>query len=395
MTRRTTPKRRYAELEARLGHTFRDAGAVRDGDDAHVVAERGAASRSAATTSGSSSSATRCWTLVVSDVLMRRFPDRARAICRARGRRWSARAAWRRWRWRSISGAASCSARARSGPAAASRPSILANALEALMGAIYVDGGLRRRRGGRGAAVRSARSRTSMQHARLDYKSRLQERAQALWQTAPVYEVVAEDGPDHDKRFEVALSLRRPPVRPRDRPVEEGGGAGRGGGRRWRRSSARRERRMTAPDARARSPPTCWRCAAGCATRATRRTWSAAACATCCSAAQPADFDVATDARPEAVLELFGKTLRDPDRPQARHGHGADRHRAAAPRRGDDVPRRGRLPRRPPPVVGHVRQVAGGGSRAPRLHDERDRLRSARRRAHRSVRRPRRSRRRG
>ena len=27
------------------------------------------------------------------------------------------------------------------------------------------------------------------------------------WQTAPVYEVVAEDGPDHDKRFEVALSL--------------------------------------------------------------------------------------------------------------------------------------------------------------------------------------------
>ena len=44
-------------------------------------------------------------------------------------------------------------------------------------------------------------------HARLDYKSRLQERAQALWQTAPVYEVVAEEGPDHDKRFEVALSL--------------------------------------------------------------------------------------------------------------------------------------------------------------------------------------------
>ena len=44
-------------------------------------------------------------------------------------------------------------------------------------------------------------------HARSDYKSRLQERAQALWQQAPVYEVVAEDGPDHDKRFEVALSL--------------------------------------------------------------------------------------------------------------------------------------------------------------------------------------------
>jgi ribonuclease-3 len=44
-------------------------------------------------------------------------------------------------------------------------------------------------------------------HARLDYKSRLQERAQALWQSAPVYQVVAESGPDHDKRFEVALSF--------------------------------------------------------------------------------------------------------------------------------------------------------------------------------------------
>ncbi len=36
------------------------------------------------------------------------------------------------------------------------------------------------------------------------------------------------------------------------------------------------------------------------------------------------------------------QALRDPDRPQARDGHGADRHLAAAPRRGDDLPRRGR-----------------------------------------------------
>ena len=86
-----------------------------------------------------------------------------------------------------------------------SRPSILANALEALMGAIYTDAGF-----DVAAAVAArlfeARMEDVDSHARLDYKSRLQERAQALWQTAPVYEVVAEDGPDHDKRFEVALS---------------------------------------------------------------------------------------------------------------------------------------------------------------------------------------------
>jgi ribonuclease-3 len=46
-----------------------------------------------------------------------------------------------------------------------------------------------------------------VRHARLDFKSRLQERAQALWQSPPVYEVVAVSGPDHDKRFEVALTI--------------------------------------------------------------------------------------------------------------------------------------------------------------------------------------------
>ena len=86
------------------------------------------------------------------------------------------------------------------------RPSILANTLEALMGAIYVDAGFDVVAA---VAARLFEDRVEAvdQHARLDYKSRLQERAQALWQTAPVYEVIAEEGPDHDKRFEVALTL--------------------------------------------------------------------------------------------------------------------------------------------------------------------------------------------
>ena len=45
---------------------------------------------------------------------------------------------------------------------------------------------------------------------------------------------------------------------------------------------------------------------------ATKRTWSAAACATCCSDGRPADFDVATDARPEAVIDLFGHSYAIP-----------------------------------------------------------------------------------
>jgi ribonuclease-3 len=86
------------------------------------------------------------------------------------------------------------------------RPSILANTLEALMAAIYLDGGL-----AVAAAVAERLFAGSLddveRHVRLDYKSRLQERAQALLQVSPVYAVVAAEGPDHDKRFEVALTL--------------------------------------------------------------------------------------------------------------------------------------------------------------------------------------------
>jgi len=144
--------------------------------------------------------------LVVSDLLMRRFPDRREGdLSRARAALVSE------------SGLARVAAgldlgrfimlgkgEERTGGRA--RPSILANALEALMGAIYIDAGF-----DVAAAVAARLFEGRIQdvdsHALLDYKSRLQERAQALWQMAPVYEVVAEDGPDHDKRFEVALTF--------------------------------------------------------------------------------------------------------------------------------------------------------------------------------------------
>jgi ribonuclease-3 len=53
-----------------------------------------------------------------------------------------------------------------------------------------------------GAALHEAERET-----RHDYKSRLQERSQALLQATPQYRVVGQEGPDHDKRFSVAISL--------------------------------------------------------------------------------------------------------------------------------------------------------------------------------------------
>jgi ribonuclease-3 len=145
--------------------------------------------------------------LVISDLLMRRLPTRAegeltrmRAGLVSEGGLARAAASIDLGRWILLG-----KGEERTG--GRSRPSILADAFEALMGAVYLDGGL--------AAAADVASRLFdpmladvEQHARLDYKSRVQERAQALWQVAPVYEVVGEVGPDHDKRFEVSLSLR-------------------------------------------------------------------------------------------------------------------------------------------------------------------------------------------
>lgn len=86
------------------------------------------------------------------------------------------------------------------------RRSILSDALEALMGAVYLDGGFE-------AANRVAERLFSPLLADAeavagrDFKSRLQEISQARLQLAPTYTVVSQQGPDHDKTFEVAIFL--------------------------------------------------------------------------------------------------------------------------------------------------------------------------------------------
>ncbi|MDR2152650.1 MAG: ribonuclease III [Helicobacteraceae bacterium] len=87
------------------------------------------------------------------------------------------------------------------------KPSILANAYEALIGAIYLDGGLE-------AAARCA---IAAQNALFgdadpktllsDHKTRLQELTQARFGVIPEYRVLGETGPDHKKEFCVALSV--------------------------------------------------------------------------------------------------------------------------------------------------------------------------------------------
>lgn len=81
------------------------------------------------------------------------------------------------------------------------RRSILADAFEAVLAAVYLDCGLRSARRIVRAALRGAIEAVFADEHRRDYKSSLQERTQGENRMTPVYRIVAERGRDHDKIF--------------------------------------------------------------------------------------------------------------------------------------------------------------------------------------------------
>jgi ribonuclease-3 len=89
------------------------------------------------------------------------------------------------------------------------RDSALADALEALIGALYVDGGLE-------AARQFLRQQLLVRVRSVDvtdehpnYKSELQEETQAKYRIHPRYRVTKTEGPDHDKIFTVEVAIAK------------------------------------------------------------------------------------------------------------------------------------------------------------------------------------------
>jgi len=87
------------------------------------------------------------------------------------------------------------------------RSSILADTTEALIGAVYLDGGL-------GAAsdvlkrlVLAGSDHVLAKRSLRNYKSRLQELIQARHKSPPRYRVLEVAGPDHDRQFKVAVTF--------------------------------------------------------------------------------------------------------------------------------------------------------------------------------------------
>ena len=84
------------------------------------------------------------------------------------------------------------------------KSSLLANAFEALIASVYLDGGLEKVKD---LVSVYFLSRLTSQPTLIDFKSEIQERIQQEKKCNLKYSVIADDGPDHDKTFQVALDL--------------------------------------------------------------------------------------------------------------------------------------------------------------------------------------------
>jgi ribonuclease-3 len=86
------------------------------------------------------------------------------------------------------------------------KASILADAFEAVIAAVYTDGGFPAAWELVGRCLDDRIEKVEFKGFS-DHKTRLQETAQAKLKTTPTYAVVAELGPDHDKRFIIEVSM--------------------------------------------------------------------------------------------------------------------------------------------------------------------------------------------
>lgn len=83
------------------------------------------------------------------------------------------------------------------------KPSVLCDAMEAILAAVYLDGGMDAAR----AVVKRCWPKPEEVHRPMqDSKGALQEYLQQDGGEAPTYEIVAQDGPPHDRTFEAAVS---------------------------------------------------------------------------------------------------------------------------------------------------------------------------------------------
>lgn len=87
------------------------------------------------------------------------------------------------------------------------RQYILANALEAIIGAIYLDSGYEKAKDFILKNIAPQTHKIVKEALWIDAKSKFQEKAQDVVGITPSYKTIKETGPDHDKKFTVGVFL--------------------------------------------------------------------------------------------------------------------------------------------------------------------------------------------
>jgi len=87
------------------------------------------------------------------------------------------------------------------------KDTILSDALEALLGAIFLDGGIEAAKKAVSVFFADLWEEPGSREKTKDYKSRLQELTQLKFKDRPVYRLVSSHGPEHDKVFAVVVQL--------------------------------------------------------------------------------------------------------------------------------------------------------------------------------------------
>ena len=88
-----------------------------------------------------------------------------------------------------------------------SKPTILSCVYEAVIGAIYVDGGFKKVTTVIHTHFKQLVTHKLTRGIYRDFKSRLQEYVQSTFKTIPEYHVLSESGPPHAKEFEVTIKI--------------------------------------------------------------------------------------------------------------------------------------------------------------------------------------------
>ena len=88
------------------------------------------------------------------------------------------------------------------------KPSLLSNAFEAIIGAIYLESGLKVTSDIATRLIEEAYETIDLNSLSKDFKTALQEITQADFGETPNYKLIRSFGPDHKKEFEIAVELQ-------------------------------------------------------------------------------------------------------------------------------------------------------------------------------------------